>query len=197
MVVNGLRLGLMGLVLVMGAACSDATPPTPESTSAPSPEPVAPANVPTPLPEPTPVPTPAPAATASTSTGNTNTNPANCVNRAGNVRDVTVPDDTVFKPGEFFTKTWRIRNLGTCTWGPGYTLAFAAGDEMKSILGTQISPIPAVQPNQDVQVSISLQASFNAGKFKGYWLLRDPQGRNFGTGNDANIPFWVQIVVRR
>ena len=32
------------------------------------------------------------------------------------VRDVTVPDGTTFLPGATFTKTWRLKNAGTCTW---------------------------------------------------------------------------------
>src|SRR5574338_1618752 len=45
------------------------------------------------------------------------------------VRDVTIPDGTVFAPGATFTKTWRIKNAGTCTWS-GYSLVFDSGDSM-------------------------------------------------------------------
>jgi hypothetical protein len=45
------------------------------------------------------------------------------------VRDVSIPDGTTFAPGETFTKTWRIRNAGTCTWS-GYSLVFDSGDSM-------------------------------------------------------------------
>jgi len=33
-----------------------------------------------------------------------------CVPDAQFVADVTVPDDTVFKPGEAFEKIWRLKN---------------------------------------------------------------------------------------
>jgi len=32
------------------------------------------------------------------------------------IDDVTVPDDTSYTPGATFTKTWRIKNEGSCTW---------------------------------------------------------------------------------
>ena len=43
------------------------------------------------------------------------------------VADVTVPDDTVFNPGDDFDKTWRIQNTGTCSWDDGYNLVFVSG----------------------------------------------------------------------
>src|SRR6478609_8802676 len=30
--------------------------------------------------------------------------------------DVTIPDGTIVKTGETFIKTWRFKNIGTCTW---------------------------------------------------------------------------------
>jgi len=41
--------------------------------------------------------------------------PAGC-DRAQFISDVTVPDGTTFAPGATFTKTWRLKNSGTCTW---------------------------------------------------------------------------------
>jgi len=32
------------------------------------------------------------------------------------IKDVNIPDGTVFPPGTTFTKTWRLKNVGTCTW---------------------------------------------------------------------------------
>src|ERR1700704_1212338 len=39
------------------------------------------------------------------------------------VSDVTIADGTVMKPGQSFTKTWRISNSGSTTW-KGYSLNF-------------------------------------------------------------------------
>lgn len=188
--------------LLMALACLTACSDSSTSTPTPNPSPTDPAPLATQAPVPTSealatnTPEPAPTATPSTNTS-TNTT-ANCTNRAGNVRDATVPDDTVFKPGATFVKTWRIKNVGTCAWGAGYTVIFSVGDQM------QVAPqnangvaIPATQPGAEAEVSVNLQASFKVGKYKGFWLLRGADGKTFGTGSEGNIPFWVQIVVKR
>ena len=45
-------------------------------------------------------------------------------------RSVTVPDGTVFNPGDTFTKTWRLENTGSCAWTTGTALVFTSGDLM-------------------------------------------------------------------
>ena len=44
--------------------------------------------------------------------------------------DVNVPDNTTMSPGQDFIKTWKIKNIGTCTWGEGYKLIFSYGEKM-------------------------------------------------------------------
>jgi hypothetical protein len=110
------------------------------------------------------------------------------------VKDVTVADGTTFAPGEVFTKTWRLKNRGTCTWTPDYYLVFSSGSQMG---GTTAVRLPAyVAPGQTVDVSVTLTAPNNAGPYIGYWMLRNASGTLFGTGNKANIPFYVDIRVR-
>jgi len=46
------------------------------------------------------------------------------------VSDLTVPDGTNFASGAAFTKTWRLQNVGTCTWGTSYRLVFSGGEQM-------------------------------------------------------------------
>src|SRR5512138_302063 len=50
--------------------------------------------------------------------------------RAQFVADVTVPDGAKFAPGSAFTKTWRLKNVGTCTWSTSYSLVFSSGEPM-------------------------------------------------------------------
>src|SRR5690349_5782138 len=40
------------------------------------------------------------------------------------VADVTVPDGTNFPPKATFTKTWRLKNIGSCTWTTSYQIVF-------------------------------------------------------------------------
>ena len=55
--------------------------------------------------------------------------PAGC-DRAQFIADVTVPDGTSFAPGIGFSKTWRLKNVGTCTWTTAYALVFDTGEKM-------------------------------------------------------------------
>jgi hypothetical protein len=57
------------------------------------------------------------------------------------IKDVTVPDGTVFTPGAEFTKTWRIRNIGTCTWNSYYDLVFDDGDGMNGDASVPIDEV--------------------------------------------------------
>lgn len=109
------------------------------------------------------------------------------------VQDVTVPDGARFTAGETFTKTWRLRNRGTCTWTPDYVLVFVRGDQMG---GTTAVRLPGyVAPGQSVDVSVTLTAPDKRGSFTGYWMLRNPSGVLFGFGNNANQAFYVTIKV--
>lgn len=116
-----------------------------------------------------------------------------CTDRASFVTDVTVPDDTNFAAGESFTKTWRLRNSGTCTWTTEYDLIFDSGRAMdgpasKALTGN-------VPPNSTVDLSVDLTAPETEGTHRGNWMLRNAEGVSFGIGSQAQTAFWVQIVV--
>ena len=46
------------------------------------------------------------------------------------VSDLTAPDGATFAPGTAFTKTWRLKNIGTCTWTTAYHLVWVGGDTL-------------------------------------------------------------------
>ncbi len=108
-------------------------------------------------------------------------------------KDVTVPDGTEMVPGEVFTKTWRLRNSGSCTWTSGYALVFQSGNSMGAPASVQITT-GTVAPGQDVDVSVVLEAPADPGTYQGYFKLRNTDGTVFGIGSDSK-PFWVKIVV--
>ena len=88
-----------------------------------------------------------------------------CTDRAQFISDVTVPDGTRFNPGATFTKTWRLRNIGTCTWTTGYSMVFNSGNQMG---GPASVPMPSsVAPGQNVDVSVNLTAPNTAGHYIG------------------------------
>ena len=109
------------------------------------------------------------------------------------VRDVTIPDGTGFAPGETFTKTWRLKNRGTCTWTADYMLVFTSGDSMGNTTAVRLPG--NVAPGQSVDVSVTLTAPNRRGDYVGYWMLRNPSGMLFGYGEKANQAFYVDINV--
>lgn len=107
------------------------------------------------------------------------------------VRDVTVPDGTTFLPGATFTKTWRLKNAGTCTWS-GYSLVFDSGELMG---GTSPTPIGTVSPGQEVDISVNLTAPTANGSYRGYWRVRNASGVLLPLLGDVTGRFFVDIRV--
>jgi hypothetical protein len=93
------------------------------------------------------------------------------------VSDVTVPDNTTITPGNQFTKTWRVRNSGSCAWQAGFTLRFTGGEAMG---GSSVSLQNAVQPGNTADISVALTAPTTAGTYRGNWRMTDASGRYFG-----------------
>lgn len=105
----------------------------------------------------------------------------------------TIPDDTVFSPGQEFLKTWTLRNVGTCTWSPEYSLIFIQGDQMG---GTSPAPIgQSVPPNGTLRLYLPQKAPQNPGVYQGFWKIRSTGGKEFGLGNNGEVAFWVKIQV--
>lgn len=111
------------------------------------------------------------------------------------VKDVTVPDGSILDPGQTFTKTWRLKNRGTCTWTPDYMLVYTSGTQMG---GTTAVRLPGyVSPGQSVDISVPLVAPDSNGKYVAYWMLRNASGTLFGYGDKANQAFYVDIRVKK
>jgi hypothetical protein len=142
----------------------------------------------TPVPAATVTASPQPTATASlTPVLSLTPTPIPC-NAVSFVQDVTIPDGTSIVTGAAFTKTWRLRNTGSCTWNTSYSLVFDRGDKMS---GPDAQPLPgSVAPGATTDVSVSLTAPASAGNYRGYWRLRDGAGVLFGLSTGS---FWVDI----
>src|SRR5512145_3319377 len=89
-----------------------------------------------------------------------------CTDLAQFVTDVTVPDGTRFDAGATFTKTWRLRNIGTCTWTTAYTMVFDSGTQMGST--TSVNHPASTAPGATVDVSVNMTAPNTAGRYRGY-----------------------------
>ena len=117
-----------------------------------------------------------------------------CSDWAQFVADVTVPDGSIFDPSQAFTKTWRLRNIGTCTWTTAYTMVFDSGTQMSSTASVPFGT--SVAPGGTIDLTVSMTAPNAAGHYIGYWKFKNAAGTLFGIGYAANRSWWVEINVR-
>lgn len=98
--------------------------------------------------------------------------------------------------GKAFTTTWRVRNNGDTTWGPGYKVVHIHANTGSTLMTTkssydlaQVASSATVAPNQEVDITLNMTAPGQ--KDRRYftdWQLRDPQGRLFGE------VIWLRLV---
>ena len=118
---------------------------------------------------------------------------ASCTNSFEFVDDLNIPDDTVLAPGEEFSKSWRLRNNGTCPWSTDYAVLFVGGD----LMGAE-EQIPLTQPvgvSQTLDVAIPMVAPLEPGTYRGNWQIADPNSEPFGIDGNIEDAFWLQIIV--
>ncbi len=110
-----------------------------------------------------------------------------------NLYSETIPDGTVLKTGEYFTKSWSLQNNGTYTWSKEYKLIYWDGD----LLGgaTEYNFFDVIAPGEVLTMPIQLLAPDIAGSYTGYWKIKTPSGYIFGVG-EYDAPISVNIDVR-
>jgi len=124
--------------------------------------------LPTPTPGPTPVVTPLP--------------PNTCYDGMDYIADLNYDDQNmtnppILAPGERFTKGWRLKNSGTCTWNESYALVPVGGAD----LGGQPTYVQGlVQPGQTYDMYVDLVAPTNPGTYQSFWSMRNSDGKIFG-----------------
>ncbi len=161
-----------------------------DSKSTPAPT-LAVTNTPAPA-TPSPVPTLAKPTNTSLPPATSTSVPPPC-DAAAFVSDVTVPDGTTFTPGTKFTKTWRLKNTGVCTWTTAYAAVFVDGNAMGS--DPTVSFPGSVPPGEVFDLSVSMTAPSAVGKYRANFKLRNPAGLIFGTGASGSGTFYVDIKV--
>ena len=109
------------------------------------------------------------------------------------IKDVTISDGSIISPGSSFTKTWRLQNVGTCSWTSSYALVFINGDGMSA--PSTVSLSGNVNPGDTLDLSVNLIAPNQKGHYRSYWKLRNASGLLFGIGAQADTAFWVDINV--
>ncbi|MCB2209379.1 hypothetical protein KQH62_00670 [bacterium] len=112
---------------------------------------------------------------------------------SGSLVSETIPDGTDMTPGESFTKTWTLKNTGTCQWTSDFDVVFTSGDAMNAPASLQLTS-GTVSEGQSVQIKMDLKAPNAAGTHRGEFKLRNANGLLFGLGTKDG-PFWVEVDV--
>lgn len=102
------------------------------------------------------------------------------------VRDVTVPNGTIFKPGEDFVKIWKVANTGTCNWMYQYGIIFVSGVTLNAE-NKKLGHI--VTAGHWDEISLGMGAPNSPGTYTSSWRMTDADGHPFGA------TFAVTIVV--
>jgi hypothetical protein len=101
----------------------------------------------------------------------------------------TVADGTVFTPGEAFTITWRLKNVGTSTWTPSYLFRFYSGNTFDAPQEIQLGK--EVAPGDTVDITIAMKAPTTLGDFRSDWVMSNESRSNF------KQPVFLEITVAR
>jgi ABC-type amino acid transport substrate-binding protein/heat shock protein HslJ len=93
--------------------------------------------------------------------------------------DMTAPPP--ISPGAAFQKSWRVQNIGTCTWDSSYQLTPVGGNTPAARMGGRAVALPsAVAPGQTIDLTVDLVAPLAPGVYQGFWSMRAPTGLLFG-----------------
>ncbi len=118
-----------------------------------------------------------------------------CIDGMSYVQDLSYDDKGLtdlptVQPGTAFTKGWRVKNTGTCTWSPSYFLVFSYGNNPLAQMGGQPVPVMKnVKPGETYDFNVNLVAPTGPGQYAGVWNLRTAENVPFGEG------LWVAITV--
>ena len=137
-------------------------------------------------------PTEAPASPTVIPTSNATTpaNPSGCTDTAVFVADVTIPDYSHFDPHETFTKTWRVKNSGTCNWTSSYSAVYSSGDALGT---TKPIALSDTAPGDTLDISVDMAAPSSDGQYKIFYQLKNPAGQAMPI--DAGNTLWAIITV--
>jgi hypothetical protein len=130
-------------------------------------------------------------ATAAASTNTPIPSPTSICDNAKFISE-TIPDGTTEVANISFTKTWRLKNVGACSWTNSYAVVFDSGTAMGAPASVPLSG--TVAPGAEVDVAVPMQAPSAPGTYTGNWKLRNASGVLFGLGA-SNSDFWIKINV--
>ena len=117
-----------------------------------------------------------------------------CTDKMQWIADLTYDDKgmkapPVVDPGTPFSKKWRVKNTGTCTWTTDYYLDFVRGNKPGADMGGERTYLDReVRPGETYDLALDLIAPVESGVYQGFWQLFNAQGKSFAE-------LWVGIEV--
>jgi len=138
----------------------------------------------------------APATTVAKSTETSAPAVTGCQDSAQYISDDGL-DGITYGPNLPFTKTWTVKNTGTCTWDSRYLVFQISGAFMTQQPGYWIVPQgQTVVPGQTVNISIGMTSPVENGNYNSYWGLKNENGQIMPIQGGANgNSFYVMINV--
>jgi len=99
----------------------------------------------------------------------------------------SIADNTIFLPGQAFTLTWTLKNVGASTWTAGYLLRYFSGEPFgaaqEALLGRE------VPPGDTIEISLAMKAPVKPGDYRTDWVLSTEKRSNF------KEPVFLKITV--
>ena len=106
-------------------------------------------------------------------------------------------DGTTYVPNTSFTKTWTLKNTGSCYWDHSYLVSYISGATMTQQPGYfVVQQGQTIAPGQTVNISIGMTSPIEEGNYRSYWGLKKVDGpfMPIQGGTNGNS-FYVKIKV--
>lgn len=140
------------------------------------------------------LPSPAPSSTPTVSESPTATpSPTECSMGATFLADVNYPDGSILKDTQSFTKSWQVRNSGSCAWN-NYRLVFIKGYQLG---GRSPAALPYLRAGEATTISVNLIAPSIPGTFEGTWRVQAPNGSLIGAELSYRIVIPIPTATRK
>ena len=109
------------------------------------------------------------------------------------ISDVTIPDGTDLDPESEFTKTWRLKNNGSCTWDSEYSFVYTSGDLLGASSSMNLG-VDSVNPGESIDISVDMVSPDSAGTYTSYWQMQNASGVLFGDAVYVQIDVLEDLV---
>jgi len=103
--------------------------------------------------------------------------------------DETIPDGTVIRIGDGFTKTWMVKNTGVCAWNKDFTWKLVDGNDFRGETELKLTN-GEILPGEVVSISIEMGSPLIPGRYRTIYKIFTDEGAEV-TPNG----FWIDVEV--